>query len=50
MLFSNKAKSIMQLVEKVKLCSLGWMKTNIVCFPLGYHMWWQQPLNCLDIG
>ena len=50
MLFSNKAKSIMQLVEKVKLCSLGWLKANSVCFPFGYHMWWQQPLNCLGIG
>jgi len=50
MLFSNKAKSIMQLLDKVKMAILGWLKAKNVCFPFGYDMWWQQPLVCLEIG
>ena len=49
-LFSNKVKSIMQLLEKVKITTLNWLKAKNVCFSFGYHMWWQQPLVCLGIG
>jgi len=42
-LFSNNVKSIMQLMEKVKITTLSWLKSKNVCFPFGYHMWWQQP-------
>jgi len=37
-------------VEKVKFCSLDWLKAISVCFPFDYHMWGQQPLTCLGIG
>jgi len=40
----------MQLMEKVKITSLTWLKVKNVCFPFGYHMWWQQRLVCLGIG
>jgi len=49
-IFSNNAKSIMQLMKTVKITSLQWLKAKVVCFPFGYHMWWQQPLICLGIG
>jgi len=49
-LFSNNVKSIMQLMEKVKITTLSWLKAKNVFFPFGYHMWWQQPLVCLAIG
>lgn len=32
-LFSNKAKSIMQFLDKVKMTILGWLKAKNVCFP-----------------
>jgi len=50
-LFSNMVTSTMlQLMEKVKITTLSWLKAKNVCFPFGYHMWWQQPLICLGIG
>jgi len=49
-LFSNNVKSIMQLLEKVKITFLQWLKAKNVCFSFGYHLWWQQPLVCLVIG
>jgi hypothetical protein len=48
-LLSNNVKAIMQLMEKVKITSLSWLEVKNVCFPFGYHMWWQQPLVCLEI-
>ena len=39
-----------QLLEKVKINSLTWLKAKNVCFIFGYHMWWQQLLVCLGIG
>jgi len=49
-LFSNKVKSIMQLLEKVEVTSLTCLKAKNVCFPFGYNMWWQQTHVCLGIG
>jgi len=49
-LFFNNVKSVRQLMEKVKITSLSWLKAKNVCFPFGYHMWWQQPLVCLGIA
>jgi len=43
-LFSNKVTSTVQLIEKVKITTLSWLKSKNVWFPYGYHMWWQQPL------
>ena len=50
MLFSNNVKQIMEILQKVKITSLPWLKSKVVCFPFGYHMWWLQPLVCLGIG
>jgi hypothetical protein len=49
-LFSDKAKSAMQLLERIQITTLHWLKAKNVCFPYDYHMWWHQPLVCLDIG
>jgi hypothetical protein len=49
-LFANKVNSTMQLLEKVKMSSLRWLKAKNVCFPFGYHMSWQHPFVCLGIG
>lgn len=49
-LFSNKVKSIMQLLENVKVTSLNWLKAKNICFTFGYHLWWQQLLVSLGIG
>jgi hypothetical protein len=49
-LFVNKTNTTFQLVEKVKMYSLRWLKAKNVCFPFGYHMWWQNILACLGIG
>jgi len=35
--FSSKIKSIMQLIDKVKITTLGWLKAKNVCFSFGYH-------------
>jgi len=40
----------MQLLERVQITTLHWLKAKNVCFPFGYHMWWQQPLAYLGIG
>jgi len=49
-LFVNKANTTMHLLEKVKITSLRWLKAKNVCFPFGFHMWWQHPLVCLGIA
>jgi len=49
-MFTNKAKSIMHLLERVKITSLNWLKAKNVCFSFGYHSWWQQHFVCLGIG
>jgi len=49
-LFANKANTMVQLLEKVKMYSFRWLKVKNVCFPFGYHLWWQHPLVCLGIG
>ncbi|AES68202.1 transmembrane protein, putative [Medicago truncatula] len=49
-LFVNTAKTTEQLLEKVKITSLKWLKAKNVCFPFDYHLWWQHPLAGLGIG
>ena len=41
-LFTNTTKTAVQLLEKVKITSLRWMKAKNICFPFGYRMWWQH--------
>jgi len=40
-LFSNKARFVMQLLERVQITTLHWLKAKNMCFPFGYHIWWQ---------
>jgi len=49
LLFANKTNTTVQLLEKVKIYSLRWLKTKNVCFPFGYHMWLQNLLPCLGL-
>ncbi|XP_024626870.1 uncharacterized protein [Medicago truncatula] len=37
-LVANTARTTVQLLEKVKITSLKWLKAKNVCFPFGYHM------------
>jgi hypothetical protein len=41
-LFRNSDRFLPQLLEKVKLYSYLWLKTN-------YHSWWLSLFTCLDI-
>jgi len=41
-LFAKKANTMVQLLEKVKMYSLRWLKAKNVCFPFGY-----QASSCL---
>jgi len=49
-LFNNKSKTIMQLLDKVKVSSLWWLKAHNASFPFGHQMWWKQPLVCLGFA
>jgi len=49
-LFANKVKRTTRLLDKVKITSLRWLKAKNVCFPFGYHMWWQHSFICLGIS
>jgi len=48
-LFKNKATSIHQLLEKVKMHLYWWMKAANVVFVLGVHSWLVSPLVCLGM-
>jgi len=48
-LFNNLGSSIDQLLDKVKRCSLWWLKANNVVFVFGFHLWWSSPLACLGL-
>jgi len=48
-LFNNLGSSIDQLLDKVKWCSLWWLKANNVVFVFGFHLWWSSPLACLGL-
>ena len=50
MFFKQKENFIAHLLDKVKYHSLWWMKAKKVVFMFGDHMWWSNPLSCLDIG
>jgi len=49
MIFNNKAVSIDELVEKVKLLFFRWLKAKHVIFAFHYHCWLLNPLACLSI-
>jgi len=46
----NKAMSIDEIVNKVKLSSFWWLKAKHVNFAFSYHNWWLTQMECLDIG
>jgi hypothetical protein len=48
-LFNNVQKSTFDLLEKVKLHSLWWLKARNVNFVLGSQRWWSDPLLCLGL-
>jgi len=45
----NMALDPYSLLEKVKLNSFLWLKTNQVSFAYGYHDWWRHPLLCMGV-
>jgi hypothetical protein len=49
-LFSNVITPIPRLLDKVKLLSLGWLKSRKASFIFGTQQWWSYPLVCLGIG
>lgn len=49
-IFNNKAASIYELVDKVKLLSFLWLEEKHVIFAFSYHCWWLNLLVCLDIS
>jgi len=48
-IFNNKAKSMHHLLDKVKYLSMWRLKKNVVNISIGL-LWWQSPLDCLDVG
>ncbi|GAU49006.1 hypothetical protein TSUD_406770 [Trifolium subterraneum] len=48
-LFKNTAQTVPQLLDKVKLYSLWWLKTTNVTLAANLHSWWSNPLLCLGI-
>ncbi|GAU34960.1 hypothetical protein TSUD_312910 [Trifolium subterraneum] len=49
-LFKNSAQTVSQMLDKVKLYSLWWLKTTNVTLVANLHSWWLTPLLCLGIN
>jgi hypothetical protein len=49
-IFKAKDSIVFQMLEKVKVHTLWWLKANNTNTSLNYHMWWSNPLVCLGIG
>jgi len=47
--FKNTTSNPYSLLEKVKLNSFLWLKTNQVSFAYGYHDWWRHLLLCMGV-
>jgi hypothetical protein len=47
LLFRNSAKSLIQLLDKVKLYSFWWLKAKNINLLVNLHSWWSSPLFCL---
>jgi len=41
-LFNNKVKSIVHMMDKVKVLSFWWMRAKSTSFSFGYRIWWHQ--------
>ncbi|XP_024634593.1 uncharacterized protein [Medicago truncatula] len=49
-IFNNFINLVPQLLDKVKLLSLGWLKANKVVFVYDTQRWWVDPLACLGLA
>jgi hypothetical protein len=49
-IFKAKESTVLQLLEKVQVHSLWWMKAYNVNLGINAHMWWSRPLVCMGIG
>ncbi|GAU37879.1 hypothetical protein TSUD_395630 [Trifolium subterraneum] len=48
-LFRNIAQTVPQMLDKVKLYSLWWLKTENETLVTNLHSWWSTPVLCLGI-
>jgi hypothetical protein len=48
-IFKAKESAVLQLLEKIKVHSLWWMKAHNANICINSHMWWSSPLVCLSI-
>ncbi|KAK2423034.1 hypothetical protein QL285_033519 [Trifolium repens] len=49
-IFKAKESTVLQMLEKVKVNSLWWMKTCNMNIGVNSHLWWSSPFMCLGIG
>jgi hypothetical protein len=49
-IFKAKESTVLQLLEKINVSSLWWVKAPNANVGIDSHMWWSSPLVCLDIG
>lgn len=48
-IFKNLASDPRVRIDKVKLNSFLWLKTNQVLFNYSYYDWWKHPLLCMGV-
>jgi hypothetical protein len=46
-LFNNSAKTLSQLLDKVKIYSFWWLEMTNVTLVANLHSWWPNPMLCL---
>jgi hypothetical protein len=49
-IFKAGESTVLQLLEKVQVHSIWWMKAYNVNLGLNSHMWWSSPFVCMGIG
>ena len=47
--FQNTVSTLYSLLEKVKVNSFLWLKSNQVAFNYSYHDWWNHPSLCMNV-
>ena len=47
--FRNMVSTPYSLLEKVKVNSFLWLKSNQVAFNYSYHDWWNHPILCMCV-
>jgi hypothetical protein len=48
-IFNNKALSLHELLDQVKLLSFTWLKAKTINFAYTYHEWWRHHLSYMGI-